>query len=658
MHFSERIYNIQNAINQFELPLVIKSANEYSKESSLNTNYEDSLRLPPESINMVERKIAVTFAHVTIIGFSDPDEVEREKGINFIESHSEYEDESYLLPVTFSGKLKIVSPSGKRKRYVDVTQLIDDLPRLICVNDQLTLMDVDTLKTRVVAPGTTLEIVELKTVASNKARSLICRTPENKRVLLKEGMLVNLTAVDDETSYTLTQLKDMNVLLPKYIELQEVTPYNIVINDDLSAHSLLVMAGGPLKINSFVKQEFALCWCPTSSSSGCRSTFNLALIPKQKWRNEKVKMRTFDSESDKKEYIQKHFPGRKDSIFIKYQLYLLDSKDDPSIVYLQDRVPMTDKEGKRKEKKDSTTRPSAIALERDQFPDSDIEDYEQVQPPIVKPPTLPPKCSKTAKSAGQTKKDVEKPPRQWEELKSWIGGLTSKLGLDKVHSEIMHSDIIQKLRHKSGSDRKPALYPKPSTKPRPELRHSVSMETPVSSKTTLKRSQSSASAVRFEPSASSLYYMEFSSTKDSNKQAVRKDQKGLATTRESILSRPRLPIPETIKSVESNESESKYQYDYVEQADLQDSGIDVKDLERVLREGQTAEDFYDYSVEQVTQCFKKIALPQVAKLCENERIDGSFFKDLSEEEIKVHLQLENFHCIKVKKAIFDGWRPK
>lgn len=638
MNFSEKVYSLQNAVQHLELPLVIKSNNEYSKEGSSDPDYEVCLRLAPESINLVERKLAVEFADVTVMSFGDLNEAEKEKGIHFTMNHSEYEDESYLLPLTYTGKCKLVPPCGKSKRYVDVTQLMEDLPRLVCVNNSLTLMDLDSMKSQIVPQGTTLEIIRMRTVASNKARSLVCLSPDNKKLILKEGMLVDVTAIEDDTLYTLGKLRDMNVLLPKYVELQEVTPYDIVNSDGESANCLLVIAGGPLRINSFVRREFISCWCPALNSTGPRITFNLALIPKQKWQSEKIKVRKFDGDNEKRRYIQKHFPGSKDAIFMKYKLYLLVRKDEPDIVYLQDR----EKEAKP-QKKDGTARSAPVTLERDAFPDSDVEDYEKVQARI--PPPIPPKGRlKSTESTEQSKTEVEKPAKQWQELKAWIAGIKSKLGFDKVHIEIKQGDIMKKLSQKTGFHRGPGSPPKPNQKPRAGLKHSVSVETPVPSKVTLKRSQSSALDAT---TVSSL------ATQDSRNHSDSKDHPRSATIGPSILNRPRLPIPKSFTIDDPFSSFSNYNY-----IDLQDSDVVCRELEKVLKEGQTAEDFYNYSVEQVAYCFNKIALPEVAKLCEKERLDGGFFKDLSEEDIKEHFKVEAFHFIKVKKAIFHGWRPK
>ena len=82
------------------------------------------------------------------------------------------------------------------------------------------------------------------------------------------------------------------------------------------------------------------------------------------------------------------------------------------------------------------------------------------------------------------------------------------------------------------------------------------------------------------------------------------------------------------------------------------------EVDRVSRDGQTAESFYDYSIDEVVRCFKMVGLPGMATKCEKEKFDGKFFKDLEKDDIKVLFELERLHLLKVKKAIFDGWRPK
>ena len=126
MNFSDSIYTIESAVRKFGFPMVVKSDNACSSKKRRDEQaeyFENRLKLPYGSITILERKVTLQFAHVTVMEFRDPDKVQEDKGIDFVESHSEYEDDDYLLPLTFEGKCEIVHPPGKRKRYVSVAQV-------------------------------------------------------------------------------------------------------------------------------------------------------------------------------------------------------------------------------------------------------------------------------------------------------------------------------------------------------------------------------------------------------------------------------------------------------------------------------------------------------------------------------------------------------
>ena len=68
--------------------------------------------------------------------------------------------------------------------------------------------------------------------------------------------------------------------------------------------------------------------------------------------------------------------------------------------------------------------------------------------------------------------------------------------------------------------------------------------------------------------------------------------------------------------------------------------------------------FVQYTVEEVVECFEMCALPQVAKVCTEESLDGEYFKDLSDDDLAAEpFCLSQFHVTKVRKII-SGWRPK
>lgn len=71
-----------------------------------------------------------------------------------------------------------------------------------------------------------------------------------------------------------------------------------------------------------------------------------------------------------------------------------------------------------------------------------------------------------------------------------------------------------------------------------------------------------------------------------------------------------------------------------------------------------ARPFFQYTVEEVVQCFEMCALHQVAKVCKDESLDGEYFQDLSDEDLSSEpFCLSSFHIGKIQKII-DGWRPK
>ena len=118
--FSNEVYTIEAAVKKFGLPVVVKSENSSSDNSDY---YENCLNLP-HSITMLERWMTLQFAHVTVMGFRDPDKILAERGMSFVESHSEYEDNDFLLPLAYPGTCRIVHPPGKRRRYTTIAEVI------------------------------------------------------------------------------------------------------------------------------------------------------------------------------------------------------------------------------------------------------------------------------------------------------------------------------------------------------------------------------------------------------------------------------------------------------------------------------------------------------------------------------------------------------
>ena len=64
------------------------------------------------------------------------------------------------------------------------------------------------------------------------------------------------------------------------------------------------------------------------------------------------------------------------------------------------------------------------------------------------------------------------------------------------------------------------------------------------------------------------------------------------------------------------------------------------------------------SVKELVLCLKHCALPQLAKLCDENTIDGKFLFDLQEHDLRDKpYSLSDIEVAKVKK-MKEGWRPK
>jgi hypothetical protein len=69
-------------------------------------------------------------------------------------------------------------------------------------------------------------------------------------------------------------------------------------------------------------------------------------------------------------------------------------------------------------------------------------------------------------------------------------------------------------------------------------------------------------------------------------------------------------------------------------------------------------DVSQMSVKELVLCLNQCALPQLAKLCDENTIDGEFLFDLQEQQLRDKpYSLNNIEMLKVKK-MKEGWRPK
>ena len=209
---------------------------------------------------------------------------------------------------------------------------------MIQINDRLVSLESGST-VNIIPAGENLEIVGTKRLHGNSF--LVCKDKTDKMVTINANAPVNITAIDDESEYTLKELTD-NVMLPKCLEFDNISPYDIVIHDDLWANHLLVMAAGPFKVNSVVELEFVLGWNIPLGPKDEQFSQRTVLVPRERCQKQKVKIRHFSSQSERIKYSRKYFPMGDDSNFVNQKLYVMELEPltYPSILWLQDRNPL------------------------------------------------------------------------------------------------------------------------------------------------------------------------------------------------------------------------------------------------------------------------------------------------------------------------------
>lgn len=78
-----------------------------------------------------------------------------------------------------------------------------------------------------------------------------------------------------------------------------------------------------------------------------------------------------------------------------------------------------------------------------------------------------------------------------------------------------------------------------------------------------------------------------------------------------------------------------------------------------VRQGQSRDDFYSYSVEELVECLNRHGLGSFAIDCNTHKLDGAFFRNFDLNVLKTDpVSLNNTDLLKLRKLIEDGWRPK
>lgn len=88
------------------------------------------------------------------------------------------------------------------------------------------------------------------------------------------------------------------------------------------------------------------------------------------------------------------------------------------------------------------------------------------------------------------------------------------------------------------------------------------------------------------------------------------------------------------------------------------TSLSKEQQQNVLKDDQTESHFYSYTVAVTAFCFEMCGLQTLADFCLEEKVDGSFFKNLDSDLLVFcqKLGLSNFNICTLKSIIREGYR--
>ncbi|XP_053396500.1 uncharacterized protein LOC123551054 [Mercenaria mercenaria] len=123
--------------------------------------------------------------------------------------------------------------------------------------------------------------------------------------------------------------------------------------------------------------------------------------------------------------------------------------------------------------------------------------------------------------------------------------------------------------------------------------------------------------------------------------------------------RRRLPVPPPESPDRPTTPPEGFLLNSIESEGPKYVSLATKQAEHLFRDNLTQDDFFQYTVTETAHCFKHCGLDDFAELCLENRLDGSFFRNVDCNELrKDPFGLTEFHILKVTKMIYNGWRPK
>lgn len=184
--------------------------------------------------------------------------------------------EECLIPVNYPGKLKFVHRPGSLTRFTSVSQVLQEMPLYVILNEDAIAFPTDGTAKNVIVPAKT-KLKVIRKYTSNNTVYLECS--DGKRCFaFSERDRVEFVEHEEKDSYQLCELVNMK-LLPQIIRFEVVEAVDNDLKEEKMSEDLLDVMSGPLELVEFLDLEVIVGWVRNEG----KQRFETVLIPNGLW---------------------------------------------------------------------------------------------------------------------------------------------------------------------------------------------------------------------------------------------------------------------------------------------------------------------------------------------------------------------------------------
>ncbi|KAL4236512.1 hypothetical protein ACF0H5_004898 [Mactra antiquata] len=626
---------IEAILSRKTLPVVVRVVDDGVKNKNMHICAE---KVPLDKEIFLDCKMKIKYAHVKVLNYHDNEVREREMGPEFVLEHDSYVGEDFLIPAKYGGEIKLIRRPRCRGRYATVSEIIEELPRYVKVQEDFKALPVDekTLRKQI-QKQTTLEILQVTSSPRTNKKQLIV-SDGHEKYSLDETEHVNVTEVEDDKPYHLHDLVRYK-MLPKVIKFAAEAGHDVISYSYQNNTIDMAIVDGPLELIGFVDLEVIVGWIRDKSLK----TYTTILIPRDMWKSATVQERALYTVDDKTQYIRRKYGHCQNIQFVENGLYtrIIDAYN---VVYLRSPAFYT--------RTDSVF--TLFDVTEIQFEDSSDDEI----------------CDSSDTKESVYEYIVEEAPSIPKRIPLMPQVKKKKTMFAKVHEELLSLKSKLKKIHDT-TDTTDGTSP-PSRPPKSKKVQRSASNLPTSSKVIgIQRSVSHMDeCTRPEKKITSRNNSHRTASFCYNKTGGQACAPRNLNRRRSeeydsdpydypdIVDITKRPLPDIPSEIPNNESSSSIKKEEQFKQKPTYFTIMTEDTTAMLSGQNTGVDFYNYSVIDCSHCFHYCGLEEFAETCLKSKLDGAFFKNFDIKILKEKpFCLDDLNVDKVKQII-AGWRPK